>query len=702
MEKTVGAPNCGFRIGDCRIRNPQFWFRLSFLYAIVNLGLSQISFNTILSNVGQFPRDIRFYLWILLWFQLLPLMTLFLLDVLAERVSGNGKGKTIWRCILCVLLTLSLVRQFQIIHDQEFKRLLSLTLPVAYMIPGVLAFWVCYKWSGIVQAYLSYFGVASLILTLLFVRHGGIITNSSVVAQEATNPGPPVFMILFDELSYQILDKDGHVDRASFPNLAELASSGLWFTNVTTNHWLTEGAVPALLTGHLSVDRSATPSLFERLPRGYRVRIVETEMTLENWLRDRKEAKNIERFQGKSYFLSQSPVYSARYVMDLAYRPFFDAATHFRGVESRFIHLTLFDEMSSFLEAVDSQRGLAQFSFWHASIPHTPFIFAADGSLHTDTSTYFAEDRKLPSAQYDAVMAQYREQVEFSDRVLGVLLDRMKKENLYDKAIVIVVADHGLRVWGDLYRHLDDIARVPLILHGPGIQPGVCDLDVQLIDIVPTLLDLLKAPYQPSEFDGVSAFSASRPQRKKILYVYPQDFAYDVKTKSWQPLQTGAQPQGGSTLDIITSTVLSTTREFSAVQVQNDMVTAHDENEDFLQIYLSRHFPESVSERDLESLRNQAKNSESLADTPSNNFRKGVYYFFVALAETQRISQGRHDDPVAVQTHWETALNLFKKTGDLQPWMAEEIENILKESDVDGNHKLTEQELATIVTSRAM
>lgn len=682
--------------------------RLSFLYAIINVGFSQIAFNTITANVEQFPRAMLFYVWVLVWFQILPLAILFLLDVLVERVSGRGSVFLIWRCVLCLLLTLSILRQFHTIHYQQFKALLFLPLPVIYAIPGIVICWISLRWSKAVQTYLAYFGAVSVIMTLLFLQHGSMVDRPPAAVQKTGSPGPPVFMIIFDELSYDLVARDGRVDSASFPNLAALSTDGLWFTNATSNHWMTEWAVPSLLTGH-KVATPATPSLFEKLPAGYHVRMVETEMMVENWLRGR-DTSNIESFHGKSYFLQSQPVYTARYVADLAYQPFFGHTVEFQSVgmllsvfpsvamvSTRAYHMTLFYEMASFLKTVDAKIAPGQFSFWHASVPHTPFIFAADGSMRPDTGTFFPTDRRLWRSEYKEVMANYRAQAQFADHILGIFVDRLRKENLYDKAIVVVVADHGLRIWGDLYRHIDLTARVPLILHGPGITPGVCSLDVQLIDLVPTLLDILKTPYKPADFEGVSAFSASRPQRRKVLEIYPRDFAYDEKTNSWLPVpQTGK----GSVHDTVLNSVLSQMNVFSAEQVVGDVFAARDQNQDYLQIYLSRHFPESVSDAELETLRTQANTADSLSDTPSNNFRSGMAYFFVALAETQRISQGHHEDPVTVQAHWEAAVNHLKKVGDLQPWMAEDTEKILKKADLDGDQKLSEQELAAIITSR--
>lgn len=680
-----------------------FWTRLGFLYAIVNLGLSQISFNAVRGGVDQFPRGLVFYLLVLLWFQFLPLALLFLLDLFAERLFHGGKGFVVWRCLLCLLLFVSLLRQFEVLDYERFRRFLLLPESFVYAIPGVIIVFVCYRWFRTVRTYLAFFGVSSLLLTFLFLQNCRLVDRTPPVAERA-NHGVPVFMIVFDELSYQMLVKDGRIDRASFPNFAELASTGLLCANATSNHMATELSLPSLLTGKRFPALNQTPSVFQRLPGGYHVRVVETEVGIENWLRSLGGA-NVESYLGKSWFLTHHPVYSAEYMIDVAYRPllgrmqFMNAGMSvivFQSVNTRSFHLTFSEEFSSFLESVNAQRAPGQFSFWHASIPHSPFIFNADGTLHADSSTYFSRDRKLPSAQAAAVMENYRKQVGYADLVLGKFLDRLKKEGLYDKAIVVVCADHGLRTWGDFYPHVDLTARIPVILHGPGILPAVSNLDVQLIDLAPTLLGLLGVPYKPSDFEGVSILAPSRPERQKVLHSFPEDVVYDAKTDTWDPVHV---ENGNSLGAVLSSSAVRRKREFSAVQVQADLFAAHEENEDFLTLYLSRHFPESVTDEELESLRTLARNSDSLAGTPSNNFRKGSYYFFVALAETQRISQDRPEDPAVIQAHWEKTLGLFKKTGGLLPWMAEEIEAILEQADRDGDHKLTKDELASIIAN---
>lgn len=684
-------------------RKNDFWIRAGFIYAITNLAISQVTFNCVLSNLREFPRDIRFYLWDLLWFQVLPFIALFSLDVLVDRISRGGRLLAIWRALLGSFLALSLERQFEVQHPDRFHALAaSIPIFVVYAAPAVLLFFVLYRWKDVTLTYLAYLGGFSIVLMLGFVRNGGWVHYTSEQTKSGA-AGPPVFMIVFDEMSYDYILKDGSINREAFPRFAELASTGLWFTNVTTNFIATQEALPTLLTGRRSPDLTSSPTLFDSLPSGYHAKTVETEIMVENWLRDRSDRK-IEAYMGKSYALSHRPLATGSFMAELAFRPmvqkmqFVNVGTFtytFQSMNTRSFHITVPDELSSFLNTIDAKKAEGQFSFWHASIPHAPFIFSHDGSRppYPERATFFPSDRQLTSAEYRAVMGNYVEQTKFVDLVLGKVIDRLKQQNLYDKAIVVVLADHGLRVWSDFQRHTDLTARIPLVLHGPGIAPGVNDTDVQLIDVLPTVLDVLKAP-EPSGIDGVSAFAAVRPQRQKVLHSFPMDVFFNNDTHSWQYVGTTQQQPMASSLDI--------NIEFSAIEVQDDMTAAHQQHADFLEVYLSRHFPESVSDEKMEWLRMQSKNAEPLPDTPSNHFKKGVYAFFVALAETQRISQGRSEDPAATEADWNKSLSEFRKVGDLQSWLADYIENLMRDADTDGDHKLSAQELSAIITSRAI
>ncbi|MCI0445541.1 hypothetical protein L0152_20295, partial [bacterium] len=66
-------------------------------------------------------------------------------------------------------------------------------------------------------------------------------------------------------------------------------------------------------------------------------------------------------------------------------------------------------------------------------------------------------------------------------------------------------------------RNADGVARIPLMIRMPGTKPSIYKEDFQLIDLLPTILDVLGLPYEKAKLDGVSCFSSERPARDKIV-----------------------------------------------------------------------------------------------------------------------------------------------------------------------------------------
>jgi arylsulfatase A-like enzyme len=117
---------------------------------------------------------------------------------------------------------------------------------------------------------------------------------------------------------------------------------------------------------------------------------------------------------------------------------------------------------------------------------------------------------KLPlsPAEVQRMRALYQAEIQYLDEALGEFLHRLAALPFAPRILVILTADHGDQFFehgivahgNSLYNTL---LRVPLILSGPDIRPGSSDATVQLVDLRPTILDLLGlAP--PSATDGAS------------------------------------------------------------------------------------------------------------------------------------------------------------------------------------------------------
>ncbi|MGH7787430.1 MAG: sulfatase [Candidatus Binatia bacterium] len=99
------------------------------------------------------------------------------------------------------------------------------------------------------------------------------------------------------------------------------------------------------------------------------------------------------------------------------------------------------------------------------------------------------------------VAALYDRGIAYTDYWLGHLIDELKRRGLYDQTVLVVTADHG----EELFDHgrldhsrtfYEEIMRIPLIMRVPGRGIGrTSKTQVGLIDVMPTLLDVLGVPY---------------------------------------------------------------------------------------------------------------------------------------------------------------------------------------------------------------
>ena len=128
------------------------------------------------------------------------------------------------------------------------------------------------------------------------------------------------------------------------------------------------------------------------------------------------------------------------------------------------------------------------FLFLHLYEPHKP---------------YAPPERFAEYAPYDGEIA-------YTDEIVGRLVRYLKSHQLYDRSTIVLLSDHGegLGDHGEQEHGLflyDEAIRVPLIIKqagNAGAGRRVADL-VQHVDLVPTILDLVKAPV-PGDLRGRS------------------------------------------------------------------------------------------------------------------------------------------------------------------------------------------------------
>jgi arylsulfatase A-like enzyme len=103
------------------------------------------------------------------------------------------------------------------------------------------------------------------------------------------------------------------------------------------------------------------------------------------------------------------------------------------------------------------------------------------------------------SAARGAPFDRYLASLAIVDRAVGHLRRRLAALGLDRRTSIVLTADHGdgfgeHETWGHGVTVYEELIRVPLLVHVPGVAPRRVDRDVSLIDLGPTVLDLMGQP----------------------------------------------------------------------------------------------------------------------------------------------------------------------------------------------------------------
>ncbi len=137
----------------------------------------------------------------------------------------------------------------------------------------------------------------------------------------------------------------------------------------------------------------------------------------------------------------------------------------------------------------------------------------------------------------------YDAEIHFADEQIGQLLTYLRRLDWLDSTLVIVTADHG-EAFGEhgqfshRFELYDELLRVPLIMRLPTRLPAgqVVTAQVRLLDLLPTILDLLNVDEGP--FEGASLLPLVEGQeetpRTAISETQPETGLYAIRQAGWK------------------------------------------------------------------------------------------------------------------------------------------------------------------------
>lgn len=344
---------------------------------------------------------------------------------------------------------------------------------------------------------------ASLILLLVALGTGLAAVAGWRYARMSSPTSGPIVVISIEALRTDRLSAYG-ATRVRTPAIDALARDGVLFERAYAHAPQTLPAHTALLSGRLPFDSGVRDNVGAVVPATTRL--------LAQMLRDRGYAtggivssfalrRNTGIGRGFAFFDDELPDVQSGTPLPV----------HRDGAESEM-------HAERWLSAAATSRA---FLFLHLAEPHAPYA---------------------PPARF-STLPPYDGEVAYVDEIVGRLVAYLKTQQLYDQATIILVGvqaeslgahgeqGHGLMVF-------DDTLHVPLIIKpGASDHPGLrVPALVQHVDLVPTILDLAKAPI-PSSLPGRSLRPLLEGGALPERVAYGESlFAY--RQFGWSPLMT--------------------------------------------------------------------------------------------------------------------------------------------------------------------
>jgi arylsulfatase A-like enzyme/tetratricopeptide (TPR) repeat protein len=198
----------------------------------------------------------------------------------------------------------------------------------------------------------------------------------------------------------------------------------------------------------------------------------------------------------------------------------FEAAQPLKGANAERRAESTFARFSRWLAGVGPARFFAWVHYYDPHLPYDPPSPYREG----------AADRP-----YDGEIA-------YMDRYVGAVREALEERGLLDKTLIVVAGDHGEGLGDKVERGhgiflYEETLRVPLLFHGRNVfpRPRVVESAVRLIDVAPTVLELLGLGPEAENMQGQSLVPWIRGRSSADLDVLIETF-YPRENFGWSEL----------------------------------------------------------------------------------------------------------------------------------------------------------------------
>jgi len=464
------------------------------------------------------------------------------LVTLAERAHATA-GRVVASTLLAVFTTLIALHA---LRNLDVSPWMVFSLAAAAGVTLAIA----YDLSAPVRSFSTWLAPGIVVFPLIFLLRPGVQglvwPNEQQLPQSSQGSPTPVVLVVFDGLPLtSLLDESRSIDREMYPSFAAFSDTAIWYRTATTVSDFTRWAVPAILSGRfpraaaLPTASDHPDTIFSLLGGSHAISVHEPISRLcpqtvcdyggggvSHELRDFADTLAVTYL----HTIAPSSLEDALPPINLGWAEGIPPSDRPGEVWLKGGEQSRRGQILAFVESIERDTVKPSFHFLHVLLPHTPLAYMPGGQR-------YGTERNIPGLLEGgrdrwlddewAVTQGHRRfllQVGYVDTLLGEILDHLKKIDLYDRALIVVTADHGASFKaGQPFRRMTDdtfmdILPVPLFIKAPGQHEGqTSDRNVETIDILPTMADMMHIEV-PWKMDGVSALGNVPPKTEKTAY----------------------------------------------------------------------------------------------------------------------------------------------------------------------------------------
>ncbi len=202
-----------------------------------------------------------------------------------------------------------------------------------------------------------------------------------------------------------------------------------------------------------------------------------------------------------------------------------------------------------------SAKGTPFFTFMFFESAHANYYFPDSYAIEEDYLNDFDYLSVDIEENIQGIKNRYINASHYLDSRLGLVLDALKEQDLYDNTIVIITGDHGEEFmekgrWGHNSTFVQEQIRVPLVIHIPGQKPTIYEHMTSHLDIPATLFSALGYNIDPRLYSFGQNLIADDYQRSyTVLGDWHGNALVTANTKFILSLKSSMNGMALSTID---------------------------------------------------------------------------------------------------------------------------------------------------------